>query len=176
MERAVVEPDETLLHRWTLMLVPPLVASTTGCAALFNGTRESVHIESLPSGADLTVGGTSRGTTPNDVMLSRAKDQTVIATKDGYQEGHATLTRSGLVGWFVWDIGTCVIPVTLCIPVVVDAISNAWFSYDDDAFTIRLKPNPPGPQAPPATIAPPAPVAPPVAPAPTATGLPSTPY
>lgn len=49
------------------------------------------------------------------------------------------LDRSADVPWFFWDTATCVVPVLLCIPVLTDAISGAWWNYDD-AYAVHLHP------------------------------------
>jgi hypothetical protein len=42
-------------------------------------------------------------------------------------------------GWAVVDIATCVIPVALCIPLLVDAITGAWMDVDEQ-LRVRLSP------------------------------------
>jgi hypothetical protein len=121
-----------------------IVAGCNGCAFMFKGLagdgRQTIHVQSVPSQADVSTDGMFRGATPTDVPMPRGHNSTIVVTKDGFQEGDVVLRRRADVPWFLWDIATCVVPVTLCIPVLFDAISSAWMTYDDDELTVKLKP------------------------------------
>jgi hypothetical protein len=114
---------------------------TSGCAAIFNGTTETVRINTLPPGADVSVNGNYLGQGPIDVQVKRQSSTAVQVTKDGYQPGSVLVEHHAEAGWFLWDITTCIIPVTLCIPVIVDAVSGAWFGIDDE-YAVKLQPLP----------------------------------
>jgi hypothetical protein len=166
-----------------------LVASQAGCAAVFDGTKQTVRITSDPP-ADIRRSGGSLGTTPRDLEIDRQQASTLTLHRDGYEEAQIRPRQQAQAGWFVWDIVTCVIPVTLCLPVLVDAVTGAWFSYEDE-YAVKLVPQqappPPPPQAQlpppgPPMIAPvpvpaPSPYPAPVpAPAPGPARAPETPY
>jgi hypothetical protein len=108
---------------------------------MFNGGQESVRLESIPPGADVSyTNGQYVGQTPADATLSRASlNNSVVFKKDGYEDAHVSVEHRPEAGWFVWDIATCVIPVTLCVPLVVDAFSGGWFGIDE-RYTVKLTP------------------------------------
>jgi len=119
------------------------IASSTGCAAVFGGSTQPVRFDSLPAGADISFAtGQYVGQTPTSVTVSRSGMDTMVIKKEGYEDAHVFLDHKPLVGWFLWDLATCAIPVTLCIPLVVDAVTGAWFSLDDQ-YTVKLSPTKP---------------------------------
>jgi hypothetical protein len=121
------------------------------CAAVFKGTRQEVHFDAVPEGADVRIDGQYAGATPVDVEVHRSSASNILVSKDGYREQYVPVQRHPDTPWWFWDIGTCVIPVTLCIPILVDAISGAWYSYEDN---VRVKLEPLAvPTAPPTTTA-----------------------
>lgn len=135
-----------------------LALSTTGCAAVFRGSKQEVKLEAAPEKADVRVEGKFQGSTPVTLNLDRQHDQNLSIVKDGYREQQVYLRKRADTGWFVWDIATCVVPVMLCIPLLVDGISGAWYSFDDD-FRVKLEPATPVAPA----VAPVAPAPPPSA-------------
>ncbi len=119
-----------------MMLVVGLAVSTTGCAWMFKGSKQEVEFISVPGEADVRLDARYLGATPTKAEIDRNASQNILVTKEGYADQHARVQRHPDTAWWFWDIGTCVVPVTLCIPLLVDAISGAWFSLDDD---VRVK-------------------------------------
>jgi hypothetical protein len=137
--------------------------------APFKGSTADVQFDAIPGGADVRVDGQYLGATPTQGELSRNQSQTVVVSKEGYVDQYVQVKRHPDTPWWFWDIGTCVIPVTLCIPLLVDAISGGWMSLDDN-IRVKLDPKPgtppaPGPSAA-AVLAPPPTVIVPAAPPP----------
>jgi len=119
---------------------PALVAiclACSGCAFLFKGAKQDVAFSSNPDGADVENNGSLLGKTDSTVGVPRSGTVNIRVSKDGYQERYVHLDRSADVPWFFWDTATCVVPVLLCIPVLTDAISGAWWNYDDE-YTVNL--------------------------------------
>ena len=110
-----------------------LSLSLFGCAAAVRGTKGTVTIESDPPGAEATKGPRKLGVTPTRVDVERSGITQVTLSKSGYEDHHGTVTL---------DILTCVIPVAACIPVIVDAITGAWYDVDDK-YIAALKPGTP---------------------------------
>lgn len=131
-------------------LVVLLALSTVGCAAVFKGSKQDVKFVAVPEGADVRVDNRYVGSTPVSGEMDRNQSTNIVVSKDGFKEQYVQLRRHPDTPWWFWDIGTCVIPVTLCIPVLVDAISGAWFSLDEEV-RVKLDPLPmkPTPAAPP---------------------------
>ena len=100
--------------------------------------------------------GNYLGQAPIDAELRRDSTQALKFSKPGYEDTFVTVKHSPDTPWFFWDIGTCVFPITLCIPLLVDAVSGSWYSLEDN-YAAKLPE-----KAPAQTVAPP-PVAPPTA-------------
>jgi hypothetical protein len=137
-----------------------VAAASAGCAAVFKGSKQSVHLDAVPQAVDVSVQGNYLGQTPADIELDRDHTQTLKFAKDGYESRDVIITRKNDTPWFFWDIATCVVPITLCIPLLVDAISGSWYSFDD-RFAAKLEPRvqpalAPAPPIVPAAPAPPA--------------------
>jgi len=113
-----------------------LLPLTSGCAAVFKGGYQDVQFVAIPEGSDLRNNGEFLGETPTSAKVDRNNAGNFVVSKDGFHEQHVTLQRKPDTPWWIWDIATCVLPVMLCIPLGVDALSGAWFSYQE---TIRVK-------------------------------------
>jgi hypothetical protein len=114
-----------------------LSLSLVGCAAVFRGTTETVHIESNPEGADATKSSVKIGTTPTDLAVSRSKSTQIILTKPGYEERPVQVKTSINAGWLVLDIITCL--PTFCIPLIIDGVTGAWMDVEK-RYVATLKP------------------------------------
>lgn len=112
-----------------------LSLTLAGCAAVFRSSSPKVRVESEPEGAEVESGGK----TPTEITASRGKTTNVTVKKDGYAPHYGAVKRSINPLWLVWDIGTCVFPVTLCIPVVIDAITGAWYDVEE-VHRVKLEP------------------------------------
>lgn len=137
----------------------------TGCAAAFRDMKPKVLIDSDPQGGQAKVGKGTLVTTPGEAAVDRNGTTPVTVTKAGYQDGHASVPKHMNGGWLAVDIATCIFPVALCIPVVVDAITGAWFDVDE-RVTVKLQPG---------AGSAPASTTPPTTPPPVLTGTPATP-
>lgn len=122
------------MNRWAIMFV--LGATSTGCAAIFKGGYQEVQVVAIPDGADIRSNGEFAGQTPAAVKLDRNNAGNVVVSKDGFKDQYLSPQKKADTPWWIWDIATCVVPVLLCVPLGVDALSGAWFSYPD---TIRVK-------------------------------------
>lgn len=110
------------------------VSFLTGCATIVKGTTQEIPVASEPTGARVSVDGTSAGTTPTTVTLSRKSNHMVTIEKDGYQSESVAITKSmgaavagniiagGLVGWGV------------------DAVSGAQYNLNPTTVNVRLQP------------------------------------
>jgi hypothetical protein len=143
-----------------------------GCATLVNGGRQTIHVETDPPGATVTVAG-ERQTSPVDLVLSRrTEDAEVLIEKDGYVAKKISLTRSasrntwlnfiGLPAGAVAgaaiggngksgldELGNGVAGMVIgafVLPGVlfaVDASTGAIHRLDPPAIAVRLEPAPP---------------------------------
>ena len=135
-----------------------LVLSTcSGCAWMFKGSKQDVRFTGIPDGADVRVDGQYAGALPTHAELSRNHAQNIQVSKEGYKDQYVQVKRSPDTAWWFWDIATCVLPITLCIPVLTDAISGAWMTLDDEV-RVKLDPLPMVQPRPAASIIPPIPL------------------
>lgn len=125
--------------RLVLSVVVACALCSMGCAAVFKGSKQTVRFHSVPGQADVRVDNQYVGATPVDGEIDRNQSANIKVSKEGFTDQYVQIKRHPDTPWWFWDIGTCVVPVTLCIPLLVDAISGAWFSLDDD-FRVKLDP------------------------------------
>jgi hypothetical protein len=115
-----------------------LSLSLFGCAAAFRGTKDTIHVESTPNGAELKANGRPVGQTPADLKVERNRSTELTLDKPGYETYHGIPKRKINAAWFTLDIATCVFPIALCIPLIVDAATGAW--YDVKNYHASMKP------------------------------------
>jgi hypothetical protein len=64
-----------------------------GCATVLHGSRQTIHVETDPPGATVTVAG-ERHTSPVDIVLPRkSEDLEVVIEKDGFATKRIPLVR-----------------------------------------------------------------------------------
>lgn len=114
-----------------------LLISLNGCAYMFNGGRQDVSFDVNPSDADIRNNGKFVGTGTATTSIDRNTPQNMTVSAPGYDDTHVYLPKKMNAAWMFWDIGTCVFPITLCIPVLVDAVSGAWNGYEDH-YAVKL--------------------------------------
>lgn len=125
-----------------------------GCAAVFRDSKVQVKVESDPPGAAIRQNDQVLGTTPTTLEMERNEPTDLRITKEGYGDNRGVVKKSLDVGWVIADVATCVIPVALCIPLLVDAVSGAWMNLQQ-TYRVRLGPPEPGAPAPTIVVPPP---------------------
>ena len=123
----------------SIILCAIFAVANAGCAFMFNGGKQDVTFTTNPGHADIRNNGQFIGTGNAVATVDRASTNNVVASAPGYKSSHIYLQKKMNAGWLLWDIGTCVFPVTFCIPVLVDAVSGAWNGYNDH-YAIKLEP------------------------------------
>jgi hypothetical protein len=113
-----------------LLLLFPLA----GCATLFKGTTQKVSYSSDPTGAKVYVNGQYMGNTPFELEMKSNRTYTIEFRKEGYENKVIVLNNSIGVGWIILDV----LPLTL-IPVIIDAVTGAWYSLDQDHVNATLE-------------------------------------
>ncbi len=115
--------------------------SLFGCAAVFRGTKDTVTIESTPAGAEAETNQRKAGVTPAKVEVDRNGSTQVKLTKPGYEDHFGQVKKELNAGWVTLDIATCLF--TLCIPLLIDAITGGWTDVDG-RYVGTMKPGVPG--------------------------------
>ncbi len=109
-----------------------------GCAAVFRDGKSPVRVESDPAGANVEA-KEGAGATPFDVPVPRSGITELRVSMPGFEEHHG-LVRKRVNGWWLTlDLATCIVPVMLCVPLLVDAVSGAWYDVDEK-YRARLLP------------------------------------
>lgn len=104
----------------------------TSCATVFTGTKSTIQINSVPSGAKIQVNGIDKGTTPAAVKFKKGSEAPVVTLKlENYEtrtfqpetsfNGLSILNLSNIVGWGI------------------DALSGAMWKYDPKFYEIQLE-------------------------------------
>jgi hypothetical protein len=112
-----------------------------GCAAVFRESRPTVHVESDPPGAHASVKDVPRiaSTTPIEVRVPRTGISELRLRLSGFEEHHGSVRKHMNGWWLTADLATCIVPVLLCVPLLVDAISGAWTDVEG-TYTAHMVP------------------------------------
>ena len=115
----------------TILLIS-ILALTTSCATMFTGTKQTITIESEPSGATVRVNGINRGTTPLPIELNKGEEGEILTLElEGYKNQSiqpittfnslAVLNLLSLIGW------------------AVDYATGAMWMYDPIMYNVILE-------------------------------------
>lgn len=118
----------------TLLALAAQLAVTTGCAAIFTGTKQDVYFTSDPPGATIEIDNKVI-TTPAELRLGMHDGLTGIAALEGYQDRRFTVNKEFEV------IAALDIFGPWFITFGIDILSGAMFKLED-AVHIRLRPLP----------------------------------
>jgi hypothetical protein len=123
-----------LIKAFLGLLVVSVVFIMNGCATIVHGTTQSIPVATDPSGAEISVDGTERHTSPINLILKRKFDHIVEISKEGYQKETVNIKSvlsgavagniiaGGLIGWGV------------------DAASGAQWRLVPETINLRLRP------------------------------------
>ena len=130
--------------RRALLFVLALV-SLTGCAAVFRGSTAKVSFETDPTDAEVEVAGKLRGAQPENVEIERKATTTIVVRKPGFHDYRTVVKKKVNGAWLTLDIVDCI--VTLCIPLIVDATTGAWWDLPEKQVVrlAMMSPTPPAP-------------------------------
>ncbi|MEJ5263754.1 MAG: PEGA domain-containing protein [Bacteroidales bacterium] len=121
------------MKKLSTILLATTILFMTSCATLFTGTKQTVQINSKPSGAKVQVDGIDRGTTPIAVKLKKGYNGQVVTLKlDGFEtktfQPETGFNEVAVLNFFnilFWGI---------------DAASGALWKYDPKFYEIELEP------------------------------------
>lgn len=86
------------------LLIIVLLLLVVECATIIHGTRQSISVSSVPSGAKVIVKGVHMATTPAVIELKRSETNIILRfEKDGYEPVEIALNRS-VDGWIAGNI------------------------------------------------------------------------
>ena len=109
-----------------------LAWTTTGCATIVHGNRQTVTINSEPAGASVKIDGL-KGKTPFSASLARNNDYVVSIKKEGYKEEQVQITKSfsglSIIGNLFF----------LLIGVVIDFASGSAYNLNPTKIDVELE-------------------------------------
>ncbi len=105
----------------------------SGCATIFTGTTQEINFSSEPTGAKVYIDGIEEGTTPLTATFKKGKEYNIDFKLKGYEDKSLRLTYSIGVGWVILDV------IAGLVGVVVDAITQAWFSFDVENYKAVMR-------------------------------------
>ena len=107
---------------------------TSGCATILAPNRRPLEVASQPQGAEVLINGEYMGRTPVRVKLKPNKSYTIEFRKQGYETATRFVSTEIAAGWLILDL------VVGVFPVVVDAITGAWYKLDQKSVDAYLMP------------------------------------
>jgi len=114
-----------------------LSLGTSGCALIVNGTKDSVFIDSVPSGAIVQVDGKPVARTPAKIYISRGYPARVTVEKEGYLPEELVFARHFDAGWILFDL-----LLTLGIGIPIDLATGAVWNFNPDRAVVQLRARP----------------------------------
>lgn len=103
------------------------------CATVFKGSTEKVNFSTDPTGAKVYINGQYFGQTPLELNMLTKKTYDVEFRKEGYRNRTVALTHSVGGGWLVVDI------ILGLVPVIVDAATGNWYTFDLDHVAAAME-------------------------------------
>ena len=104
----------------------------TGCAAISQGTKQTIPVQSSPNAASVAVSGISY-TTPTTLELERKNEYVLSFSKEGYESAQIRITKHLSGGYLAADI-----LLTGLLGVVIDGITGAWYNLKPETVTVSL--------------------------------------
>lgn len=122
------------MKRLTAVLVLiPIIFSLGGCATIFKGTSSPLRLNSDPENAKVYINGEYVGRTPLKMHLQGNHTYTIEFHKEGFAPVVRQVHSRIGAGWIVVDI------ICGVVPVLVDAITGAWFHLEQQHVSAILK-------------------------------------
>ena len=116
----------------SVLLALSLMWTTTGCATIVHGNRQTVTINSEPAGASVKIDGL-KGKTPFSASLARNNDYVASIKKEGYKEEQVQITKSfsglSIIGNILW----------LLVGVVIDFASGSAYNLNPTKIDVELE-------------------------------------
>lgn len=106
----------------------------TSCAAILNGSRDTLRIDSDPQGAKVYIDGSHVGRTPIAYSVDQKIDHTVDFRLEGYESISRIVTSSLGAGWIVADL-----IFTGLLGILIDAATHSWNSLDQRYVRVVLE-------------------------------------
>ncbi|MFC2166373.1 PEGA domain-containing protein [Acidobacteriota bacterium] len=117
----------------SIMVLITFVFMLSNCATIFKGEYRDVRINSEPGDAQVFVNGEFQGRTPLKLELRPDESYTIEFKREGYKTQVRQIKNKIGVGWIVLDV------VFGLVPVLVDALTGAWYEFDQRYVNVLLE-------------------------------------
>ncbi|GMO68261.1 MAG: hypothetical protein Nk1A_6970 [Endomicrobiia bacterium] len=105
----------------------------SGCATLFNGTRQSINVKSFTPDSRIYINGNYEGSDAVSRKLKRNQSHSIVVKKVGYKTEAINIDNHIQAGWIVFD-------VLFCWPgALLDVLTGAWNSLDRTNIVVDLQ-------------------------------------
>jgi hypothetical protein len=105
----------------------------SSCALVFKGTKEEVNFGSDPQRAEIYIDGVKMGETPFTLKLVTKQTYKIEFRKEGYKSKSFQINNKVGAGWIILDV------ICGLVPVVIDAATGAWYSFDQKNINAVLE-------------------------------------
>lgn len=121
-------------HNLSIVLLLGIALSTTSCASMFTGTKDSISFTSTPDGAKVIHKGIEKCTTPCTAEIPRSlSKQMVTFEKEGFASKEVKLQKN-------FNAVTLLnILFGGAIGVGIDAATGSLTKYSPKAYTVELE-------------------------------------
>jgi hypothetical protein len=123
----------------SIIVLFSFVFLVSSCATVFKGTTQEVGFHSEPQKAEVWVNGAKLGETPVSLRLECKKTYIIEFRKEGYKSVTKTITNHVGAGWVILDV------ISGLLPVIVDAVTGAWYGFDQKNVDAQLEKQQPKP-------------------------------
>ncbi len=115
------------------ILIFIIIIQLTGCATIFKGTNSHLGMHSNPSGAEVYINGKFMGKTPLSLKLSSKATYMIEFKKEGFRTITRNVTNKVGAGWVILDV------LAGLVPVIIDAVTGAWYHLDEKNVDVQLE-------------------------------------
>ncbi len=117
----------------SLMVLVTFVFMLSNCATIFKGEYRDIRFNSAPADAMVFINGEFHGRTPLKLELRPDESYTIEFRKEGFKTEVREIHNKIGAGWIVLDV------VSGLIPVLVDALTGAWYEFEQRNVNAILK-------------------------------------
>ncbi len=103
----------------------------SGCAAITQGTKQTIPVQASPNAVSVGVSGMSY-TTPTTLELERKNEYVLSFSKEGYESAQIRITKHLSGGYLVADI------LLGLLGVIIDGATGAWYNLKPETVTVSL--------------------------------------
>jgi hypothetical protein len=108
--------------------------SLSGCGAIMHGNRQSIDVQSTPSGVKIVTSPLSMDyTTPSSLNLERKNSYILTFTSPGYTPSTVAVNNSIGVGTVIMDV-----VFGGLLGVIVDAVTGDWYGLSPESVVVSL--------------------------------------